>query len=279
MIISEAYKLYENDKILENYSKNTLKGYKIQYNLLIRYFNDIDINLLNVGLLKEYLSKQTHLKSSSLGMRIRFLKSFFRYCFEERIIEINISKKLKEPRLGQRIPRYLTEEEILVLEESCKTPLEKCLIIFTFATGCRIGEIYNMNKSDIDWQNRSLKVIGKGDKEREVFFNIKSFYWLKKYLAQRKDNDPALFVTERKPHRMSTSEMRYIMKRIAKRTDIKSSVYFHRLRHSHCITLMENGMPIEHIKENVGHVKIQTTMIYLYLTNKSKKEAYDKYFK
>lgn len=81
--------------------------------------------------------------------------------------------------------------------------MEKALFKFIFSTGCSIGEIVSLNKNSINWSNRSAIVLGKGDKEREVYFNIRCGIWLKRYLDLLQDNDPAIFVTERHPHRMS----------------------------------------------------------------------------
>lgn len=279
MVISEVYKLYYNDKKLEGYSPKTLKGYKYQVGLLIRNLGDTDIQTISISLIKEYLLQQTHLQKSSLGMRIRFLKSFFRYCYEERYVNINISKKLKEPKLGKRIPKYLTEEEIIILEEACISELEKSLILVIFATGCRVGEIYNINKYDIDWDRRALKIIGKGDCEREVYFNVKSSYWLKRYLTKRKDNDDALFVTERKPHRMSIAQIEYVVKRIKKRSGLNIRVYPHRFRYSHAQRLLDAGMPIEEIRQNLGHARTDTTLGYLHFSGEHRRESYNKYFR
>jgi integrase/recombinase XerD len=98
------------------------------------------------------------------------------------------------------------------LRDACFTPMEKALFEFMFSTGCRIGEIVSLEKHCINWSYCSAIVLGKGDKEREVYFNIRCEIWLKKYLDLRKDNDAAIFVTERHPHKMSIAQMRYIIK-------------------------------------------------------------------
>jgi len=278
--ISQMYNLYEKDKQLLRYSPKTLKGYKIQSNLLVRYFGDIDIRTITIDMIKDYLIAQDHLKASSLGARVRFLKSFFRYCFEERYIDDNIGKYLKEPKVGSRIPKYLTEKEIIILDEHCIKPIEKALINFTYATGCRVGEVEIANISDIDWNRRALNIIGKGDVQRETYFNVKTEYWLQRYLDNRNDDCEALFVTERRPYRrLSIDMIRIVMKRVAKRTGLNINLYPHRYRHSHSITLYNNGMPIEEIRDNLGHVNIRTTMSYLCLTGEHRRQEYNKYFR
>lgn len=276
--ITEAWNLYETDKKLLNYSKHTLKGYKIQARLLAKYLNDMDINNITHEQLKFYLAAQHHLKPSSIAHRIRFIQSFFRWAVDEGHISKNPAAKLREPRMGQRIPKFLTEEDIETLREACATPREHAIVEFLYTTGCRIGETVALNKSAIDWQNNSVIVHGKGDKDREVYFTTKCRIWLKKYLESRRDNDPALFVTERAPRRISISQMRGIIKKIADRAGIKANVYPHRLRHSYATHLLNNGAPMEAIQQLLGHKKAETTQIYAQLSGERRREIYKRYF-
>jgi integrase/recombinase XerD len=186
LLLSKAWELYESDKRIEGFSPQTLKAYKLQSKLLIQYFRDVNIESLTIDQLKEYLAKSSeHLKPSSLSHRIRFIKSIFRWSHEEGYIPKNPAARIKEPKQGKRIPKFLTEREIEHLRESCFTPMEKSLFEFMFSTGCRIGEIVSLDKNGINWSNRSAIVLGKGDKEREVYFNIRSEIWLKRYLDLR----------------------------------------------------------------------------------------------
>lgn len=152
--------------------------------------------------------------------------------------------KLKEPKVGKRIPKFLSEVEIEYLREACQTSMEKALFEFMYSTGCRIGEVIKLNKEDINFHNQSVIVHGKGDKEREVYFNVRCEIWLKRYLDGRIDQDPALFVTERRPYRrMSTDLMRYIIKRISERARINKTIHPHQLRRSYATHMMNNGAP------------------------------------
>lgn len=279
MLLSEAWQIYSADKQIEGFSPATLKGYKVQHNLLLRHFGDIDIRTITLPDLKTYLiEKGGHLKPSSLGMRIRFIRAFFRWVTDEGYCDSNPARKLKEPKLGQRVPKALSEEDTVMLQEGCKMPLEHALINFIYSTGCRIGEVHRLNRNAINWDNRSCIVLGKGNKEREVYFSIKAAIWLKKYLNSRKDNDVALFVTERKPHRMSIAQIRYVVKRVAKRSEVEANVYPHKLRHSFATHLLNNGAPMEGIQTLLGHTKIETTMLYAQLSGPRRKEIYTKYF-
>ena len=278
MYLSNIYKEYEKDKYLLGYSPITLKAYKLQHNLLLRYFGNIKLNDITYQNIKDYLYHQIHLKPASIGRRIRFIRSLFRWAHDEGYIDRNPASKLQEPKRGKRIPKSLNDEEIETLRVYCVSALENMIVELLFTTGCRIGEIVKLNKSDINWEHKTIVVNGKGDKEREVYFTIRCEIWLKRYLKERKDNDDALIVTERKPHRMSIAQIRYILKRIAKRSGLETNVYPHRMRHSFAMHLLNNHAPMEVIKELLGHQKLETTYLYAQLSGEHRREMYKKYF-
>ena len=279
MKLSETWLAYKADKRIEGYSPQTLKAYELQTNLLIRFFGDIKIESISTDQLKDYLSQSSKdLKPSSLAHRVRAIKSLFKWAHEEGKLSSNPTRKVKEPKMGKRIPKFLTEREIEHLREACFSSMEKALFEFMFSTGCRIGEIVTLNKNCINWTNRSAIVNGKGDKEREVYFNIRCEIWLKRYLDERSDKESAIFVTERFPHRMSIAQMRYIIKRISSRAGINKDIHPHQLRHSYATHLLNNGAPIDVIQILLGHEKSETTRIYAQLSGKLRQEFYQKYF-
>ncbi|MFK7695916.1 tyrosine-type recombinase/integrase [Paenibacillus sp. HJGM_3] len=280
MLLSEAWSSYESEKRIEGYSPHTLKAYRIQSNLFIRHIGDVEMTSVTLEQLKAYLAKDAaRLKPASLGHRIRFLKSLFRWAMDEGHVYPNPTAKLKEPKQGGRIPKALNEEDIELLREACETPLEHALVEVLYTTGCRIGEIAGLNRNAMDWEKRSMVVRGKGDKEREVYFTTKCSIWMRKYLKQRNDTDLALFVTERNPHRrMSIAQIRYVIKRVARRAGITVNVYPHKLRHSYATHLLNNGAPLEAVQEFLGHTKSETTRIYAQLSGERRRELYRKYF-
>jgi integrase/recombinase XerD len=279
LLLSKAWDKYEGDKRIEGFSPYTLKAYGIQAKLIIKFFEDADIETLTTDHLKAYLANPgRNLKPSSLAHRIRFMKSLFRWCHEEGHLFQNPAAKIKEPKVGKRIPKFLTEKEIELLREACMSPMEKALFEFMFSTGCRIGEIVMLDCNTINWSNRSAIVRGKGDKEREVYFNIRAEIWLKRYIDSRQDQDSAIFVTERHPHRMSIAQMRYVIKRISARAGINKEIHPHQLRHSYATHLLNNGAPVEVIQSLLGHEKSETTRIYAQLSGRLRQEFYQKYF-
>ena len=280
MLLSEAWEKYQSDKRIEGYSSLTLKMYGYQYNLLKHYFGDIKMCSFTTEKLKKYLGEAgEHLKPSSLGHRVRFIKSLFKWTHEEGFILKNPAAKLKEPKLGKRIPKFLTQQEIELLREGCHTSMEKALFEFFYSTGCRIGEIAKLYRDDINFVGHSVIVHGKGDKEREVYFNIRCGIWLRRYLNERTDVEPCLFVTDRNPkRRMSIDSLRYTIKRISNRAGINKSIHPHQLRHSYATHMIDNGAPLEVIQSLLGHEKSETTRIYAHLSGKLRYDFYSKYF-
>jgi len=280
MLLSEVWEKYQLDKKIEGYSPLTLKTYCFQFNLLLRFFGDIDMSQFSTEKLKGYLIQAgDHLKPSSLGHRVRCIKSLFKWSHDEGFIHKKPAAKLKEPKLGKRIPKFLSELEIEYLREACQTPMENALFEFMFSTGCRIGEVVKLNRNDINFHANSVIVHGKGDKEREVYFNTRCSIWLKRYLDERDDEDSCLFITERRPNRrMSIDNLRYIIKRISNRAEIKKSIHPHQLRHSYATHMINNGAPLEVIQSLLGHEKSETTKIYAQLSGKLRHDFYSKYF-
>jgi len=116
------------------------------------------------------VADQDHLKAQSLGHVVRVLRGFFRWLLEEELISKNPAVKLKEPKTPKAVPKALTFNELELIRDSCQTPLEHALVEFLFATGCRIGEVYGVDRDQIEWDRRAILVLGKGQKEREVYF-------------------------------------------------------------------------------------------------------------
>lgn len=285
MLLSKAWTYYEKDKKYQKYSPATLKSYGLHMKLFVRYSGDRDVKDYTYIEMKDYLSTSSErLKASSVITRIRFLKSFFRWAHEEGLTEKNEAARLKEPKLPKREPKPLTVEEIEGMRDACETPLERSIFEFFYATGCRVGEVVKVKTKDIDWNQRMLQVNGKGNKNRTVFFDKRCEVWLNKYLESRDDNQENLFVTEHRfkandgePRTMSIAQIRWVLKRVAKRAGIEKSIYPHNMRHSFAMNMLENGAPIEGIQELLGHEDQKYTRIYADLNTKMKRNIYERH--
>jgi site-specific recombinase XerD len=169
MKLMDLWLLYEADKRILGYSQHTLKAYSIQLNILIREVGNLEVEDVSINLLKDYLAKHSEkLKPSSLGHRVRFIRSLFRFAFEEGHIAKNPTLKLREPKMDKRIPKFLIEEDVIQLKITCESPREHALLQFLYCTGCRVGEVHRLNIKDINWEHCSAIVNGVLSKERYI---------------------------------------------------------------------------------------------------------------
>ncbi len=278
MHLSEASEAFLSLRAQEGFSPYTLKAYRLQYSLLIRDIGDADIQSVTLQDLRDHLTHNAHLKPSSLGHKVRAIKSLFGWLIEEEVLTKNPTLKLKEPKQAKRVPKALTVEEVEMLRDACKTTQEHALIEFFFATGCRVGEVQRLNRNAIDWQRGAVTVLGKGNKEREVYFGAKARIWLQRYLNSRKDADMALFVTVKKPHRMPVHRIQCVFKQVADRCGLRERVSPHVLRHTLATVLLNQGAPLVAVPSILGHQKPETTQLYATLSGSARQQAYQRYF-
>ena len=286
--LTMAVRSYLEAKRLDGYSPRTLYSYRRQLQYLAeRLGNDMTVNEIRLEHLRAYLSGFTHLKTSSLANRVRVVKVFFKWLHEEETLLRNPAVKLKEPRLPHRIPKALSVEEVELLRDACENLLEHALVEFFFATGCRVGEVHGLDQDKLDWTRRSAVVLGKGNKEREVYFGAKAALWLRRYLGGRDDSCPALFVTDRRltqkggslsRQRLSVSQMQRIFKRVATKCGLATRVTPHVLRHTLATLLLNQDAPIAAVQSILGHASPTTTQLYVHLSGESRQATYRRYF-
>ncbi|NNV04664.1 tyrosine-type recombinase/integrase, partial [Brevibacillus sp. MCWH] len=228
--------------------------------------------------IRVFLGRFSHLKLSSIAKKLSVLKSFFGWLVSEEIIQRDPTKKLKPPKQEKRLPKALTIEELEMLREACKTTRQRAFLEVLYATGCRLSEVQALNRSDINYQTLSCRVIGKGNKEREVYFSFKAMYHLRKYLMARTDNEPALFITERKPYRrLSKRGIQREIALIAENAGLGKKVSPHTLRHTFATLTLNNGAELAAVQALLGHEDPATTQVYAQLTDEKKREQHKKY--
>jgi site-specific recombinase XerD len=149
------------------------------------------------------------------------------------------------------------------------------MISFLLSTGCRISEVCGLNRESVDLKNLECTVLGKGDKERTVFFDDVTAMLLNRYFSERKDNSPALFAGKG-TDRMTPGGVRAKLKTIAQRAHVEN-VHPHRFRRTLATTLIDRGMDIQEVAALLGHEKLDTTLKYVYINKVNVKNAYKKY--
>lgn len=273
--IEEKVFIFLKSKEFEGASKTTLKNYQYQLLIFASHLRK-PIAAVTTMDLRMYLSIRCQsLKPSSKNGQISILKSFFGWLADEEYIPKNPAKKLKQTKEPKRLRHAMTDEEVELLRQATKTDREKALIEFLISTGCRLSEIVDIDKDSVNWHEMSLFVVGKGSKERKVYFSVKAKILLQKYLKSRKDVNPSLFVTSRYPHqRLGCRSIQREIKNIAQRAGFDKSIYPHLFRHSFATHSINAGMPLPVLQHIMGHETPQTTLIYAQISEENIKHEY-----
>lgn len=278
--VAEKAKTFLVCKKWEGASNNTLYNYGLFFNKMNDYFHK-PVSMITTIDLRMFIAKTySECKASTQNAQMSKIKSFFTWLHDEGYINNNPSKNLKEIKAPKRKRGYIKAIDIEKMREQCRDTRDKALLEFLLSTGCRVGECSDSLISEIDWQNNSIKVIGKGDKERTVYFSIKCRYFLMQYIEERQkkgiliDN---LFITKRKPYRqLGTRAIQRDIKRMSEDANIGYSVFPHLCRHTFTQNCVDNGMPINITQKLMGHSSSDTTAIYYDISNIDLKNEYRK---
>lgn len=267
-------------KKLDGLSNISLYNYGLHLRRFSQFINKnvVDITTMDIRRFMAYLMQQG-LKNTSIETEKSILKSFFNWLESEEYIVKSPARKIKPTKTEKRLRKALDDEELERLRDACKTPRQRALLEFIFSTGCRLSEVVGADIADLNWGECSLKVVGKGNKEREVQFSKKARLYLKKYLASRGDiSNPPLFITERQPfRRLGNRAVEREIAKIAEQAGIDKAVYPHLLRHTMATMGLRAGASLQTIQTLLGHDSPATTEIYAEISSETVKEEYRKH--
>jgi site-specific recombinase XerD len=273
----EKIEIFLSSRKIEGLSELTLEGYKLELTMFANYINKAVVQITTSDI-RTFLAHNKTWMISTVDRKLSVLKSFFGWLVREEMLLRDPTAKIKAPKKPKRLPKALSIEELEIVRESCETLRERALMEAMYSTGCRLSEIMNMKKSDINMQEMSINVIGKGDKERIVYLSIKALHQLKKYLISRGDDCEYLFVTERKPIRkMSDRNIERIIDKIEERANISTKLTPHTFRHTFATLAMENGADLADVQQLLGHEDPATSQIYAVVSEERKKQAHKRF--
>ena len=284
----------------KNLSNNSVSNYKIDIvqflNYLLNETNNIsEISaLINSKTFSNYIKflKEKEYKPSTMNRKLSSLKGYTNFLEEEKIIDFNPLKYIKLPKNPRKIPKTLDDVDITKLLENPDTLSlrEKTIIELMYATGLRASELINLKFADINFTSKSVRVYGKGSKERIIPIHQNALHLLKTYWKIEMENHNSavknngkIFIREylfvnKNNLKLTRQGLWYILKQIAKRLGIKENkITPHVLRHTFATHLLYNGVPLRHLQEMLGHSSISTTQIYTHLSDKFVKNEYDKF--
>jgi integrase/recombinase XerD len=265
-------------KVVERKSDKTVRYYKGVLQRFLVYvqkrIEDIDTDDIRKYL---YIYRQNcNISKTTMDNIRRVLSSFFRWLVRNRYIIFNPMDLIEKIKPDQTIKDCFTDEEIVTMRDNCTNLRDLALVDFLNASMVRVGELVRLNRDDIDLSGRECVVFGKGSKERPVYIDGNAKVHLLEYLSSRKDNNPALFVSNKAPYnRLTIGGVQDALKRLGVRSGV-TKVHPHRFRRTGATRHLNKGMPIEQVKELLGHAKIDTTMIYLTVNKNIVKSNYQR---
>lgn len=275
----ELIKIYLNSKIAEGKSISTIEQYLTTLESL--FFKIIKpIDEINTQDIRNYLlnyKNERIISNNSLDNERRKLNAFFNFLEDENYILKSPMNKIKKIKGEKIIKKPFNEEEVEMLRDACVNIRELAIIDFLDSSGVRLSECVALDKENIDLENREGVVIGKGNKQRIIYFSSRCKVHLQNYLNKRNDNNKALFVVDNFPYsRLSKRGLEFLVKEIGNRAGVENC-YPHRFRRTVATRLIYKGVPIEQVQRLLGHSKIETTLIYAEVNQEEVKNNHRKY--
>lgn len=274
-------KRFLRDKTLQNLSKTTIYDYGLQLNLFCKFIHKKvqEIEKQDIINYFEYRKQNNSgIKPSTLETVRSTLRSFFCWMVDENIITDNPMLKIKPFKQERILRKALTLTELEIIRDNYNDKRTDAILETLYATGCRLSELSQINKDDIDWQKERLKIKGKGNAERYIFLSVRAIIHLKKYLNSRQDNCEALFVTERFPiKRLTNRSIQRVIHKLGVVAGMNENLFAHRMRHSMATNMIHNGADVSAVKEILGHRDINVTMKYIHVSPEFIQQNYKKF--
>lgn len=291
-VIKEFLEYLENNK---GYSLNTIVAYENDINEFLQFIKE---ERMASGLLKlrnericknyiSYLSKQ-NLASTSIHRKLSSLNSFYNYLVEDELVAVNYFLQAEAPKVPKRLPVIIKEEEIKALFSTCDLDdklgyRNYCILGVLYGCGLRVSELCNMKIKDIDFVDRTIKINGKGNKDRIVIMYEDLSVSLKHYISTfrndilyvSKKDDTRIVFLNKNGLPLTRVGVRKILESLVKKCHDTYNISPHMLRHSFATALLNNGADIRSVQELLGHESLSTTQIYTHLTYETIKQSYD----
>ena len=220
----------------------------------------------------------------SISRKLSALRSFYRFLKRENLVSSEPAASLSAPKLEQRLPTFLTQDEILKLIQAPDTSTivgirDRAILELLYAAGLRLSEVTNLNVGDLDLNSRQIRAWGKGSKERMVLIGKPAAEALKRYLRQSrtrllgKKSTQALFLN-RFGERIAERRIQYIIKKYARQAGLDMRVYPHMLRHTFATHMLDGGADLRVVQELLGHARLATTQVYTHVSQNQIRRTY-----
>lgn len=275
----EYLTMFLNAKKLEGCSERTIQYYKVTIRHFLKLITE-PIRKITTEQIRQYLVDYQAINNCSkvtVDNVRRNVSSFFSWLEEEDYILKSPMRRIHKIKTTKTVKNTITDEEIERLRDQCDCKRDLAIIDLLYSTGMRVGELVRLNIEDIDFNERECIVLGKGDKERRVYFDAKTKIHLQDYLANRSDTNPALFVSLDAPYnRLQISGVEVHLRMLGRSLGIER-IHPHKFRRTMATRAIDKGMPVEQVQKILGHSQIDTTMQYAIVNQNNVKESHRKY--
>ena len=254
------------------YYENTISAMLSSINKNIKHIVTDDLRIY----LTEY-QKKNEISKVTLDNIRRILSSFFSWLEDEDYILKSPARRIHKVKATLCIKNTYSDEEIELMRDVCQNERDLAIIDMLASTGMRVGEMVNLKRSDIDFQERECVVLGKGDKQRTVYFDARTKIHLQKYLDTRNDDNDVLFVSLRdKSKTLGIGGIENLIRNLGKDAGINKA-HPHKFRRTLATGAIDKGMPIEQVQQLLGHKRIDTTLMYAMVKQSNVKASHRKY--
>ena len=271
--------LFLDAKKIEGCSERTLQYYQVTVERLFKCIKT-PVRKQTTEEIRKYLSDYQKINNCSkvtVDNIRRNISSFFSWLEEEDYILKSPMRRIHKIKTKQQVKEIISDEVIEKLRDNCSCARDLAMIDLLYSTGVRVGELVNLDISDIDFEARECIVFGKGDKERKVYFDAKAKLHLLNYLSTRNDTNPALFVTLDSPHsRLKISGVEIRIRQLGRKLNL-TKIHPHKFRRTMATRAIDKGMPIEQVQKILGHSQIDTTMQYAIVNQINVKTSHQKF--
>ena len=276
---NEYVNRFISSKKIEGCSNKSLDYYNKTIMKLLTSINK-DVRHITTDDLRKYLSDyQMNNETSKITIDNirRILSSFFSWLEDENYILKSPVRRIHKIKATLCVKDTFTDEELEKMRDATENLRDLAIIDLLASTGMRVGELVTLNKEDINFIERECIVLGKGDKERTVYFDARTKIHLKSYLDSRNDDCDSLFVSIRNPkRRLQIGGVEILIRKLGKNLGIKKA-HPHKFRRTLATGAIDKGMPIEQVQHLLGHRRIDTTLMYAMVKESNVKAAHRKY--
>jgi integrase/recombinase XerC len=283
----EKYLTYE-----KRYPETTITGYMKDVEDFSSFIKENHINYLTIN--KEeirtylkYLDEQK-LSKSTISRKLSALRHFYSYLVLEGRINTNQFKLISNPKKDKKLPNFLQYDELDKIFDSIDLDTDlgirnRLIIELLYATGLRVSELVNLKVNDIDMSGREIRVLGKGDKERIVYFGDYAKKYLKMYLDDARygllnGKKSEYLIINNQGDQITSRGIETVIDNIVNKAALKHNISPHVLRHTFATDLLNNGADLKSVQELLGHSSLSTTQIYTHITNERLRQVYLKSF-